>query len=138
MNVNSEINYCLGLSFYSLQNYAGENYKKVYDYMSANYDGEKVNTLLIGSIFTCIASDGKLSDSEWNFIASFIGGYSYDEAFEVAGEFYNDEAQRIVRELLGMFQREIAEAFVKLCVAVLCVDKKIDGKEADFLENILD
>ena len=137
MNVNSIINYCTGLSFYDLQDYAGENYQKVYYYMTANYDGEKVNTLLIGSIFTCIAADGKLSEAEWNFIASFIGGYSYDEAFAVAGEFYNDEAQSIVQELVSLFPYDIAEAYIKLCIAVLCVDGRVADYEKYFLNKIL-
>ena len=137
MNVNSIINYCTGLSFYDLQDYAGENYVEVYNYMTQNYDGEKVNTLLIGSIFTCVAADGKLSEAEWNFIASFIGGYSYDEAFAVAGEFYNDEAQSIVQELVSLFPYNIAEAYIKLCIAVLCVDGRVADYEKYFLNKIL-
>ena len=137
MNVQSVINYCSGLSYRQLENFAGENYLTVYNYMSANYDGEKVNTLLIGSIFTCVAADGKFNDAEWNFIASFIGGYSYEEAFAVAGEFYNDEAQSIVAELANMFPSNIRDAFLSLCIAVLCVDGRVADYEKYFLNRIL-
>lgn len=137
MNVQSIINYCLGLSYYSLENYAGKNYKKVYDHMAKNYDGEKVNTLLRGSIYTCVAADGKFSDGENKFISSFIGGYTYDEAFDVAAQFYNDEAQKIVSQLYAMFPSDIKEAFVGLCIAVLAVDKRIADYEKQFLNKIV-
>ena len=137
MNVNSTINYCLGLSYRDLENFAGENYKKVYDHMTRTYDGEKVNTLLIGSIFTCIASDGKFNDAEAKFISSFIGGYNYEEGFKVAGEFYNDEAQRIVSELYSLFPQDIKDAYASLCIAVLAVDGRIADYERYFLNKIL-
>ena len=137
MNINSVIDYCLGLSFYDLQDYAGENYKKVYNHICAKHDSEKANTLLIGSIFTCIASDGKLSEAEWNFISQFIGGYTYDEALSVAGEFYNDEAQSVTKELGLLFYDDIRDAYLALCIAVLAVDKRLDGAEVDYLKKIL-
>ena len=84
-DVNSIANYCLRISYRDLENFAGENYKKLYYYFKDRASGEEANTLLIGTIFTCIASNGKLSEGEWNFIASFIGGYTYDQAFSVAG-----------------------------------------------------
>ena len=125
------------LSYRDLENFAGANYLTVYNYMASSYDGEKVNTLLIGSILTCIAADGKLSDNEWKFISSFIGGYTYDEAFAVAGEFYNDKAQGVVRDLLGMFPNDIKKAYISLCLAVLAVDKRVDDYEFEFLNAIL-
>lgn len=137
MNVNALINRCVNLSYYDLEDFAGKNYVKVYEYMTACYEAEKVNTLLIGSIFTCVASDGKMAEKEWKFISSFIGDYTYDEAFSVAGEFYNAEAQSIVKDLVGMFPDSIAEAFICLCIAVLCVDGRLDGAEADFLRELL-
>ena len=137
MNVQSVIDYCTGLSYRQLENFAGKNYCIVYDYMCQNYDGEKVNTLLIGSIFTCVAADGKFNDAEWQFISSFIGGYSYEEAFAVAGEFYNDEAQDIVSQLASLFPSSVREAFLSLCLAVLCVDGRVADYERYFLNKIL-
>ena len=136
MNVNLEINYCKGLSLYKLQDYAGENYKIVYNH-NENKNPGNANTLLIGTIFTCVASDGKLSDTEWNFIAQFIGGYTYDEAFKVASEFYNSEAQKVIKDLYDLFPANVKDAYLKLCIAVLCVDGKIDSKESTLLNSIL-
>ena len=137
MHVNYLINYCVNLSYYDLEDFAGENYKKVYYYIAERNDGEKANTLLIGTIFTCVASDGKLTEKEWKFISSFIGGYTYDEAFSVASEFYNDQAQDTVRGLVDVFPSDIAEAFISLCIAVLSVDGRVEGKEVDFLRTLL-
>ena len=137
MNINSVIDYCVDLSFYDLQNYAGENYNKVYAYISQKHGGEKANTLLIGCIFTCIACDGKLSEKEWDFIAQFIGGYTYDKALSVAGEFYCDEAQSVTKELGTVFPSDVRDAFLCLCIAVLCVDKRLEDAEVDFLKKVL-
>ena len=137
MNVNSVIDYCLGLSFFDLQNYAGQNYNKVYAHITKSYEGKKADTLLIGSIFTCISSDGKLSSAEWDFIKQFIGGYTYDEALASAGEFYCQEAQDIVKELGAMFPSDVRDAFLSICIAVLCVDKRLTDKEVDYLKYIL-
>ena len=137
MNVQSTINYCLGLSYRDLENFAGQNYIKVHKHISKNHDGEKANSLLIGSIFTCVAADGKFNDAEKKFIQSFVGGYSDEEAFSVACEFYNDEAQDIVRKLVDFLPSDVREAFVSLCLAVLAVDKRITDYEKCFLNKIL-
>ena len=135
-DVNSIINYCLRISYRDLENFAGENYKKLYYYFKDRASGEEANTLLIGTIFTCIASNGKLSEGEWNFIASFIGGYTYDQAFSVAGEFYCTEAQETVRGLLNSLPYDMKEAMMNLCIAVLCCDGRIDSFEKDFFNEI--
>ena len=137
MNVQSIINHCLGLGYRDLENYAGENYVKVYNYICKETTGENANTLLIGSILTCVASDGKLSDLETKFMQSFIGGYTYDSALNAASNFYNDEAQNIVKNLYNKFPSDVKEAYVKMCIAVLAVDKKIADYERCFLNKIL-
>lgn len=137
MNVQSTINYCLGLNYRDLENFAGQNYQKIYNVLKQKHDGEKINTLLIGSIFTCVASDGKLTDDETKFIQMFIGGYSYDSAFDTAKQFYNAEAQDIVRGLYDSFTSELKEAYVNLCIAVLAVDKNITSMEKTFLYSII-
>ena len=137
MNVNSVINHCLRLSRYGLENFAGENFSKVYYYLEKIHPGEEVNQVLVSSIFTCIAADGKISESEWKFIASFVGGYTYDEAFRMAGSFYSASAQSSVREVCGFLPTEILEAFLSLCIAVLAVDGKVEGSEISFLRSLL-
>ena len=137
MDINAVINRCLGMDYYTLQNFAEENYKKVYSYISGRHGGEKAHTLLIGSIFTCVASDGKFSNGEWEFISKFVGGYSYDEAFQIAGEFYCVEAQNITRDLACSLSVEVREALLCVCIAVLTVDKRLGEAEVEFLKKIL-
>ena len=136
MNINSVIDHCINLSYYDLENFAGENFMKVYRHIQA-VSSTNPNDVLVPTIFTCIASDGKISEGEWKFIASFIGGYSYDEAFATAGEFYCDEAHRVVRDFIRAFPTDIAEAYISMCLAVLSVDKRISGDEVSFLNSIL-
>ena len=137
MNVQSTINYCIGLNYRDLENFAGQNYQKIYNTLKQKYAGEKINTVLIGSIFTCVASDGKLTDDETKFIQMFIGGYSYESAFDVAKQFYNAEAQDTVRGLYNSFSNELKEAYVNLCIAVLAVDKNVSDIEKSFLYSII-
>ena len=136
MNIRSEMSYCQDLSYFSKEHYAGDNYQKVYYYIKNNYTDINPNDLLIPTIFTCIAADGKLSETEWKFIASFIGGYSYDEAFATAGEFYCEEAKEVVRKLAQTLPGDIREAFVKVCIAVVCVDDTVRSDEIAFIESI--
>lgn len=137
MRINDVIRHCKTLSFYDLQDFAGENYNVVYNHIKATSDSNP-NTLLVGTIFTCIATDGKLSEKEWNFIAQFVGGYSYDEALDVAGEYFNYEAQELVQKLATYFPGSVRESFVKLCVAVMTVDNRVTDEELIFLETLLD
>lgn len=136
MNVNSVLDYCLSLSYRDLENFAGNNFMKVYRHIQAT-SSVNPNDVLVPTLFTCIAADGKLSEGEWKFIASFIGGYSYDEAFATAGEFYCDEAHRVVRDFIRAFPSDVAEAYISMCLAVLAVDRKIEGYEIEFLRAVL-
>ena len=136
MNVNSVLDYCLGLSYRDLENFAGNNFMKVYRHIQAT-SSVNPNDVLVPTLFTCIAADGKLSEGEWKFIASFIGGYSYDEAFATAGDFFCDEAHRVVRDFIRAFPSDVAEAYISMCLAVLAVDRKIEGYEIEFLRAVL-
>ena len=138
MYLNVEINYCLNLSFDDLQKYAAENYQKVYRHISSTYEKEKATTLLISSLFTCIASDRNFSDLEWKFISRFVGGYTYEEALDMANQFCCKEAQNITSDLAKIFPSNIRDAFVCFCIAVLAVDKRLENTEINFLGKLLD
>lgn len=137
MNIQSKINYYLGLSYYDLENYAGENYKIAYTYISSVASDINPNTLLIGAMFTCIAVNGKFSEKEWDFVASFIGGYTYDEAFETINEYYCDDAEQTTRDVVNAMPGDIKEAFINLCILVMCVDGRVDSYESSFLYSLL-
>lgn len=136
MNVNQIIDYCIDLDFYPLQNYAGKNFNVVYDHVKNNTT-VKPNDLLIPTIFTCIAANGRFSEREWDFVAHFIGNYSYNEAFDMASEFNCQQARDIVKGLVEKLPANVSEALVCMCIAVLCVDKRLDGEEVAFLRTLL-
>ena len=64
-------------------------------------------------------------------------GYNENEVFEVVSEFYNEEAQDIVKKLINYLPNDVKEAYVKMCIAVLAVDKKISSLENTFLKNFI-
>ena len=137
MNIDHTIKYCLCLPYPSLENYARINYKVVYDYLSKTKDKDTALTLVNGCIFTCIALDGKLSNAETDFICNIISGYNKNKAFEVAKDFYNKEAQDIVKKLINYFPNDVKEAYLKMCIAVLAVDKNVSSIENAFLNTFI-
>ena len=138
MNVNGIINHCLGLSRYELEDFIGRNYMVVYNFID-NLKGysHTPNEVLLPVMFTCIATDGKFSEGEWNFVVSFMGRYSYEEARNEAEIHYADWAEDVVRKYVDMYPPEVSEAFVKMCIGVLCVDGRVDSYESTFLHKIL-
>ena len=138
MNVNGIINHCLSLSRYELEDYVGQNYMVVYNFIN-NLKGLSYtpNKVLLPIMFTCIAADGYFSEAEWNFVISFMGGYSYEEARAEAEAHYDDWAEDVLRKYIKMYPPEVSEAFVKMCIGVLCVDGRVDSYESSFLHRIL-
>ncbi len=137
MNARAIANHCMKLSFYDLQNFAGKHYQNVYDYIKTYHPTTSARDILVGTIFTCVASDGTLSGKEADFVASFIGGYSYDDSLDTAGAFLSEDARNVVRDLAKKFPSEIRESYVSMCIAVLAVDKRLDGEEIDFINSLL-
>lgn len=137
MNARAIANHCMGLSFYDLETFAVKHYQKVYDYIKKNHPSSSPRDILVATIFTCIASDGGLSGREADFVASFIGGYDYDEALNTAANFAGEDTRKVVRDLAHKFPTEIREAYVSLCIAVLTVDKRLEGEEIDFINSLL-
>ena len=137
MNVEHTVKYCLCLPYPSLENYARINYKIVYDYLSKTQNKDTALKVVNGCIFTCVAVDGKLSNAETDFICNIISGYNKNEVFEIASEFYNKEAQDIVKKLINYLPNDVKEAYVKMCIAVLAVDKNVSNIEKSFLYSFV-
>ena len=137
MNVEHTVKYCLCLPYPSLENYARINYKTVYDYLSKTQNNDTALKVVNGCIFTCVAVDGKLSNAETDFICNIMRGYNENEVFEIASEFYNKEAQDIVKKLINYLPNDVKEAYVKMCIAVLAVDKNVSNIEKSFLYSFV-
>lgn len=137
MNIQSTINYYLGTSYSQQERAAGANYKKLYEYIKSVDSDVNPNTLLIGSIYTFIAIDGKFTEKEWNFVKNFIGSTSYDDSFNVISEFYCDLAQQTARDFIHELPNDLKEAMIELCIIVMCIDGRVDNYEASFLKTII-
>ena len=74
MDIISIIDYCLGFSYSTLQEYASDNYKIVHDYIKNNRTNVNPDSILIGLIYTAVASNNKLFDREKCFVKDLIGG----------------------------------------------------------------
>lgn len=138
MNIRSKANYYLSLRYNELENECGRNYQKVYNYIKENYSDINPNHLLVGFIFTSITIDGKFTEKEWQFIRSFVGNYSYDDAFEIGNSFYNNEAKETTKQVLKLFPEEIKEATINIILGVLCVDGRYNNEEVSFVNYLFD
>ena len=139
MYINEIVVRCLNLSDEKLLELATENYKKVWDYIESLknvQDPKAQKTILIGTVFTCVATDGKLSDKEYRFILQVVGDYSRDEAIKLVEDFNCEETRTVMRDFVRKLPEEIKEAYVALCVATLACDKRLKNKELKFLSFI--
>ena len=119
-----------------LVQFAKTHYAKVYGFITKNFDKEKGKTLMNGTIFTCIAVDGKLSTSESRFVRQFVGNYTDNEVLSIAGDFTAQQAKDVAQKLCGLFPDDIKESYISLCVAVLAVDKRFDSAEMAFINTL--
>ena len=137
MDVNSLVDHCLALSFDDLKDFAWQNYKKVETYIQKMSKKVEPYKLLVPSIYVCIAADGELADEEFEFIKQLLGKSSYIDALDKTAEFFGDQPQKNTKKLYDIFPLEIQEAYLRVCVAVLTVDRSFDQTEVDYLKKLL-
>lgn len=119
-----------------LVQFAKTHYNKVHDFITKNFDKEKGTILMNGTIFTCIAVDGKLGTSESRFVRQVVGNYTDDEVLAIASQFNVQEAKDTTKELYDVLPADIKESHISLCVAVLAVDKRFDSAEMAFINTL--
>ena len=133
--MNSVINYCLGLGYYDLENFAGKNFLVVYNYIKNN-SRVNPNDVLIPTIFTCIASDGQLTSLEKKFVCDLFNV----DAATVDGIFksINSEIIRIVHEVFDSIPTdEVKAALLSFCACFLAVDERVTREEFAFLQKLI-
>lgn len=136
MNYNSIIKYCLSLSYYDLQDYA-ENYFKIVSYYFQKNIDDKPYDVLIETIFTCIAVDGKLTNNEYDFIKTITNGYNFKTSLNIIDKCNNLFYQDKVIQLANLFPDNVKDAFIKMCLAILCVDENVDKLETCFINRLI-
>ena len=134
MGLNEVLQDYVNLSYGELLSVAAHAAKTVIPFFNSAVEDGDGAIFTISFIGVSLASDGQLTEGEWKFIASFIGRYSYNEALALAGEFYSSEAQEVVKKFIQSFPSEVRDAYIKMCIAVMCVDKRINNGEASFLD----
>lgn len=137
MNVNETIRHCQSLSFYALQDFVGHNYITAYDHYKNVTNPDRACRLLKEVIYLAIASDGMLYESEWKFIASFVGGISYDEAMAECSNVLSEKNKQALRDIIRNAPRNVGEALISMCIGVLCTDGRVEGEEVNFLRSLL-
>ena len=137
MTVREMIDMCLGMSRSELENFAGRYFNTVYNYLSAQVGSSLAMRGMKIAIFSALAADGDLSDAEYEFVRSFLGGYSYSDAWQEVDMAQSRELRDEIHTMICRLPSSPRAAFQAMSIAILCVDKRIYGEEVDYLENYL-
>ena len=136
MKIDAIIRKCKWMTQTRLKTFAKENYDKVYAYLKETIPEKSATTLCLGTIWTCCSLDKGFSKGEWELVSYLVPQFSYEQAYHSANDFYQTAAPDIVRSLIHRMPEDIGEALASVCVAVLISDKKLDGKEMEFLRSL--
>ncbi len=136
MNIDAIIRKCKWMSDAKLKKFAQENYQKAHEYLKSVATEKQATTLCLGTVWTCCALDRGFSRGEWELVSYLAPQFSYDEAYNIACEFHQSAATDTLRDLIACVPADAAEMLVSVCVAVLLSDKKMDGKEMEFLRSL--
>ena len=132
--------YCAKLSPAALKRYAKPRYRKVWSFVRTLKDvsEETADIMLSGSVLTCLALEGGLTEREWRFISDFLPEkytHSYSEAQHIALEFHDSEAQKITAEFASVLPADLGVEFAELCIAALASDGRVSSTELAFLKR---
>ena len=79
--------------------------------------------ILLPSIFTCLAADGKITVLEVRFMEDVLGErLSFDEAKRLVSGFYSDEAQNVLDQLIDNIGPDLKVVLLELCICAMAVD----------------
>ena len=137
MTVREMIDMCLDMSRSELENFAGRYFNTVYNYLSEQVGSKLAMRGMKIAIFSALAADGDLSDAEYEFVRSFLGGYSYSQAWEEVDMAQSRELRNEIHTMICRLPSSPRAAFQAMSIAILCVDKRVYGEEVDYLENYL-
>ena len=101
-------------------------------------DGKSAE-LLVPSILTCLAADGKLTALEVRFMEDVLGErLSYDEAKRLVSGFYSDDAQEVLDQLIDNIGTDLKVVLLELCICAMAVDETLDKNELSFIAKLID
>ncbi len=95
--------------------------------------------ILLPSIFTCLAADGKITVLEVRFMEDVLGErLSFDEAKRLVSGFYSDEAQNVLDQLIDNIGPDLKVVLLELCICAMAVDETLDKSELAFIAKLID
>lgn len=95
--------------------------------------------ILLPSIFTCLAADGKITALEVRFMEDILGErLPFDEAKRLVSGFYSDEAQNALDQLIDNIGPDLKVVLLELCICVMAVDETLDKSELAFIAKLID
>ena len=125
---------------------AKESMAIMYPRLKAHFakDGSRAPILAFGGLLTFIATtiavDGEFSETEYKFYCDVTGCTdSYEEAKKIMDDCSTEECRSIADRIFDCVAETQEEkiALLRLCVAVITVDKEVSVEEYEFLKRLI-
>lgn len=104
----------------------------------AQFDKENNGAeMVLPVIFTILASDGKFTALEYQFLKDLVGDVNFDKAKTSIQAFYSDEWEASVDELIDACSKDMKSNLLLLVTCVAAVDETITVDEQRYIAKLL-
>ena len=93
--------------------------------------------MVLPVIFTILASDGKFTALEYQFLKDLVGDVNFDNAKNNIQSFYSDEWETAVDELIDACSKDMKSNLLLLVTCVAAVDETITVDEQRYIAKLL-
>lgn len=92
----------------------------------------------VAFIFCSIASDGKLTDTEYNFLNDvFHANHVYDSVKLKIAQYYNQGIMELMDNIIDSSPKQVKNKILHLCACFLAVDETVTREEIGFITKLL-
>lgn len=121
--------------FDTLASIAKDCIDELYPVFEQSCDSKDAPALLIlGTIATCIASDGKFTELEYEFLAEISGKYNYQDLKNFVSEFRSLKSVNATKRIIDSLDGEDKQRLLTVCLCVCAVDETIKREETELLD----
>lgn len=135
MTFNDLLQQYVNADFDKLANIAKDCISKLYPFFEKRCEDEEAPTnLILGTIATCVASDGKFTELEYEFLAEICGMYNYQTLKNYVSNFCSIKAVTTTKQLIDTLDGINKQRLLTVCLCVCAVDEHIVHEETELLD----
>lgn len=104
----------------------------------SEHHGNRAIKILRGIIFTCMATDGCLSDTEYYFLCDLLGPENMMDIGNLSGlnEYNTDRARTMYRLYLHRYDENTRASIVGICGCAIMCDNRYSPSDAFVLNEL--